>query len=77
MIGGIIGALIILAIATSRDGFERGGFAANGWDRDGFSNLGATILVEIVFTAIFVWVVLTTTSSRFTWGSGALSPASR
>ena len=72
VIGGIFGAFIILLIATSRDGFERGGFAANGWDRDGFSSLGATILVEIVFTAIFVWVVLTTTTSRFTWGIGGI-----
>ena len=72
VIGGIIGALIILLIATSRDGFERGGFASNGWDRDGFSSLGAAILVEIVFTALFVWVVLTTTTSRFPWGIGGI-----
>ncbi len=72
VIGGIIGALIILLIATSRDGFERGGFASNGWDRDGFSSLGAAILVEIVFTALFVWIVLTTTTSRFPWGIGGI-----
>jgi aquaporin Z len=72
VVGGIIGALIIFLIANSRDGFERGGFASNGWDRDGFSNLGATILVEIVFTAIFVWVVLSTTSSRFPSAMGGV-----
>jgi aquaporin Z len=72
VVGGIIGALIIFLIANSRDGFERGGFASNGWDRDGFSNLGATILVEIVFTAIFVWVVLTTATPRFPAGMGGL-----
>jgi aquaporin Z len=71
-IGGIIGALIIWIIAEARDGFERGGFAANGWDRDGFSSLGAAILVEIVFTAIFVWVVLATTTGRFTPGMGGV-----
>ncbi len=72
VIGGIIGALIIFLIANSRDGFERGGFASNGWDRDGFSSLGATIIVEIVFTALLVWVVLSTTSSRFSPGMGGL-----
>lgn len=72
VIGAIIGAVIIFLIANSRDGFERGGFASNGWDRDGFSSLGATIMVEIVFTALFVWVVLTTTTSRFPWGIGGI-----
>ena len=72
VIGGIIGALIIFLIANSRDGFERGAFASNGWDRDGFSSLGATIIVEIVFTALLVWVVLSTTSSRFSPGMGGL-----
>ena len=72
VVGGIIGALIIFVIANSRDGFERGGFASNGWDRDGFSSLGATIVVEIIFTAIFVWVVLTTATPRFPPGMGGL-----
>jgi aquaporin Z len=76
VVGGIIGALIIFVIANSRDGFERGGFASNGWDRDGFSSLGATIVVEIVFTAIFVWVVLTTATPRFPPASAGWSPAS-
>ncbi|MGH9135076.1 MAG: aquaporin, partial [Ilumatobacteraceae bacterium] len=71
-VGAIIGALIIFLIANSRDGFERGGFASNGWDRDGFSNLAATIIVEIVFTGIFVWVVLATTTGRFSPGMGGV-----
>ncbi len=33
---------------------------------------GATIIVEIVFTALFVWVVLSTTTSRFSPGMGGL-----
>ena len=47
-------------------------FASNGWDRDGFSGLGAAIIVEIVFTALFVFVVLTTTGRRFAPGFGGL-----
>jgi aquaporin Z len=72
VIGAVIGVLIIFLIANSRDGFVRGGFASNGWDRDGFSSMWAAIMVEIVFTALLVWVVLSTTSNRFSPGMGGL-----
>jgi len=70
--GGVFGAGVIYGIASGRDGFERGGFASNGWDRDGFSGLGATIVVELVFTALLVLVVLSTTSRRFVAPMGGL-----
>ena len=76
-IGGIFGALVISGIASGRDGLERGGFASNGWDRDGFSGLGAAIIVEIVFTALLVFVVLSTTAAGSRPGSAGSSPASR
>ncbi|MGI9030838.1 MAG: aquaporin [Ilumatobacteraceae bacterium] len=72
LLGGIFGAAVLFGIASGRDGFERGGFASNGWDRDGFSGLGAAIIVEIVFTALFVLVVLSTTSRRFAPGFGGI-----
>lgn len=72
IIGGIFGAVVIFGIASGRDGWERGGFASNGWDRDGFSGLGSAIVVEIVFTALLVFVVLTTTGRRFAPGFGGL-----
>ena len=68
----IFGAAVIYGIASGRDGWERGRFASNGWDRDGFSGLGATIVVEIVFTALLVFVVLSTTGRRFAPGFGGL-----
>jgi len=73
VIGGVFGAAVIYGIASGRDGWERGGFASNGWDRDGFSGLGSTIVVEIVFTALFVFVVLSTTGRRFAPGFGGLT----
>jgi aquaporin Z len=73
VVGGIFGAAIIYGIASGRDGWERGPFDANGWDRDGLSGLGATIVVEIVFTALLVFVVLATTSRRFAPGFGGLT----
>jgi aquaporin Z len=63
---------VIFGIASGRDGWQRGNFASNGWDRDGFSGLGASIIVEIVFTALLVFVVLTTTGRRFAPGFGGL-----
>ena len=72
VLGAIFGAVVIYGIASGRDGWERGTFASNGWDRDGFSGLGAAIIVEIVFTALFVFVVLTTTGRRFAPGFGGL-----
>ncbi len=72
VLGGIFGAAIIFGIASGREGWERGPFASNGWDRDGFSGLGAVIIVEIVFTALLVFVVLSTTSRRFAPGFGGL-----
>jgi len=73
VVGGVFGAAVIYGIASGRDGWERGGFASNGWDRDGFSGLGSTIVVEIVFTALLVFVVLSTTGRRFAPGFGGLT----
>jgi len=70
--GGIFGAAVIYGIASGRDGWEPGPFASNGWDRDGFSGMGAAIIVEIVFTALFVFIVLSTTHRRFAPGFGGL-----
>jgi aquaporin Z len=72
VVGGIFGALVIFGIASGRDGWERGNFASNGWDRNGFSGLGASIIVEIVFTALLVAVVLATTTRNFAPGFGGL-----
>ena len=72
MLGGIFGAAVIYGIASGRDGWEPGPFASNGWDRDGLSGLGAAIIVELVFTALFVFVVLSTTGRRFAPGFGGL-----
>ena len=73
VVGGIFGAAIIFGIASGRDGYERDGFASNGWGRDGFSGLGATIVVEIVFTALLVLVILGTTGPKFAAGFNGLT----
>jgi aquaporin Z len=72
VLGGIFGAAIVYGIASGRDGFERGNFFSNGFDREGFSGLGAAIIVEIVFTALLVYAVLATTTRQFAPGFGGL-----
>jgi aquaporin Z len=63
-VGGIVGAGIIYVIARSHSGFsaKASGFASNGYGirSPGGFRLPAVILTEIVFTAIFVFVVAST-----------------
>jgi len=68
LVGGVVGSSIIALIASSGSGFfskaHANGFASNGFGDHSpghFGILGA-IVVEIVFTAIFVYVVLGTTA---------------
>jgi aquaporin Z len=61
LIGGIAGAAIIFGIASGRDEFERGQFAANLWSGPYFG-LGAAIVAEVVLTALLVVVCLAASS---------------
>jgi len=64
VVGGIVGALIIFVIASSHSGFSAkdSGFASNGYGSHspGGFKLPAVIIAEIVFTAIFVFVIAST-----------------
>lgn len=73
-VGAAIGAFVIWSIARGRDGFDRGSFASNGFKAhspEGYG-LGSAIVVEVVFTALFVVVVLFATSRKFSVGFGGL-----
>jgi aquaporin Z len=72
IIGSIIGAAIIFVIVQTSDTIERGQFAANQYGQEGFASMGAAIIVEIVFTALFVYVILATTTKRFAPAMGGL-----
>lgn len=75
LVGGIGGAAIIYGIASSLEGYQRDRFAANGWAQlsPGGYGLGAAIIVEVVFTALLVVVVLGTTNRRFPAGMGPVA----
>jgi aquaporin Z len=74
ILGAAIGGFIIWGIARGLDGYERGGFASNGFKEHspGGYGLGSAIVVEIVFTALLVTVVLFTTTRKFSVGFGGL-----
>jgi aquaporin Z len=70
LIGAALGGGVIWVIAQGRPGFDasESGFATNGWGDHSptGSNFGSMILVELVFTALLVFVVLAITSRDIT-----------
>jgi aquaporin Z len=68
LVGGILGSSVIALIASSKSGFfsaaRQSGFASNGYGAHspGGFGIGGAIVVEIVFMAIFVLIVLGTTA---------------
>ena len=77
VVGGLVGALIIFVIANSHVGFsaKENGFASNGYGSHspGRFDLGAVILMEIVFTAIFVFVIASTSRKSMSPGFTGLT----
>jgi aquaporin Z len=70
LVGAALGGGIIWVIAQGRPGFDASvtGFATNGWGEHspGGYNFGAMAVVELVFTAVFVFVVLAVSSRDIT-----------
>ena len=72
VVGGIVGGAIIYVIAHSHTGFsaKASGFASNGYGphSPGGFKLPAVILTEIVFTALFVFVIASTSRKSMSPG---------
>jgi aquaporin Z len=68
VIAATVAALVLLGVAHGQGGFsaKASGFASNGYGDHSPShyNLGAVILVEIVLTAIFLYVIIGSTDVR-------------
>jgi aquaporin Z len=64
VVGGLVGAVVIYAIAHSHPGFnaKATGFASNGYGvhSPGGFKLPAVILTEVIFTGLFVFVIAST-----------------
>lgn len=73
--GGVAGGLVLYIITERGDLDKTGIFAANGWgDKIGSPfGLGSAIVVEIVFTALLVFVVLSTTTAGYSPGFAGLA----
>ena len=73
--GAALGGFIIWVISKRGDLDQTGVFAANGWGNKIGSQfgLGSTAVVEIVFTALLIFVVLSTTTVGYPVGFGGLA----
>ena len=72
LVGGVVGAVIIFMIARSQQGFDAKatGFASNGYGAHspGGFKLPAVIFTEIIFTALFVFVIASTSRKSMSPG---------
>jgi aquaporin Z len=75
LVGAVIGGLLLYVVTEGGDIDKTGVFAANGWGDHIASpfGLGSVLVVEIVFTAILVFVVLSTTSEGYPSGFGGIA----
>ena len=66
VLGGLVAAGVLYLIATGKSGFEVGGFASNGYGgrSPGGYSLVAALVCEVVMTAVFLFVILGSTSSK-------------
>jgi aquaporin Z len=75
-VGAFIGALLLWIIIGGDEAKDNSGvFAANGWG-DHLGNdygLGAVIVVEVLFTALLIFVVLSTTTAGYAAGFDGLA----
>jgi len=75
VIGAVVGGFLLWIVSDQGDLDKTGVFASNGWgDAIGSPfGLGSVAVVEILFTAILVFVVLATTTSGYPLGFGGLA----
>ncbi len=66
VLGAIAGASVLYLIASGKAGFELGGFASNGYGEHspGGYGLTAALIAEIVFTFMFLFIILGATHPK-------------
>ena len=77
VVAAIVAAFVLLGVAEGQKGFSasRSGFASNGYGKHSpaLYNLGSVLLIEIVLTAVFVFVIIGATDVRAPAGFAGLA----
>ncbi len=77
LVGGVVAGAALLLIASGQDGFDavKSGFASNGYDdrSPGGYTLLACLVIEVILTAVFLWVILGVTDVRAPKGFAPLA----
>lgn len=79
VVGGLLGAIVIYAVASGQSGWEigtgAGAFASNGYGdfSPGGYSMGAALLIEVVLTAVFLLVILGATAKKAAPAMGGLA----
>lgn len=75
VVAAIVAAAVLYLIASGKPDFAAGGFASNGFGdlSPGKYSLMAGLIMEIVMTAFFIFVILATTAPRATAGFAPLA----
>lgn len=75
LIGALLGAGVLYLIATGKEGFELGGFAANGYGEHSPGGYGmmAALITEVVMTFMFLIIILGATHSKAPQGLAGLA----
>ena len=77
VVAAIVASIVLLGVASGQKGFsaKQSGFAANGYGdhSPALYSLGAVILVEVVLTAVFVYVIIGATDVRAPAGFAGLA----
>jgi aquaporin Z len=75
VLGAIVAAFVLLAIASGKPGFTVGQFASNGYDllSPGGYNMLSALIAEIVLTFFFLMVILGSTDRRAPVGFAGLA----
>jgi aquaporin Z len=66
VVGAIVAALVLYLIASGKAGFQLGGFASNGYGEHspgGYSLISA-LLIEVVLTGFFIFIILGATGPK-------------
>lgn len=75
VVGGLLGGLLLFIVFQPNDSLKRGGFATNGYGAHspGGFPLISVIVIEVLMTALLLFVVLGTTHAKFPAAAGGLA----